>query len=105
MRTLVGADVLASQWKYIPVRAGRRFFIEESRWRGLKWVVFEPNGAILWQQIRLNVNAFLQVMFVAGAFAGAAPARPYSVRCRSSDHVAERHRSGYRQYPGWASRR
>ena len=41
-RTLQGADALASQWKYVPVRR-MALFLEESLYRGTKWVVFEPN--------------------------------------------------------------
>jgi phage tail sheath protein FI len=41
-RTLQGADGLASEWKYIPVRR-TALFIEESLYRGTQWVVFEPN--------------------------------------------------------------
>jgi len=41
-RTLVGSDLEADQWKYIPVRR-LALFIEESLYRGTQWVVFEPN--------------------------------------------------------------
>ena len=49
-RTLVGADEQASEWKYIPVRR-TALFIEESLYRGTKWVVFEPNDEPLWAQL------------------------------------------------------
>ena len=52
-RTLYGADQLASQWKYIPVRRVA-LYIEESLFRGTKWAVFEPNDEPLWAQIRLT---------------------------------------------------
>src|SRR5262249_34387466 len=71
-RTLNGADRLASQWKYIPVRR-LALFIEESLYRGTQWVVFEPNDEPLWAQIRLNVGAFMQTLFRQGAFQGASP--------------------------------
>ena len=45
-RTLQGNDEIGSQWKYIPVRR-TGLFIEESLFRALKWVVFEPNDAPL----------------------------------------------------------
>ncbi|MCI0356368.1 MAG: phage tail sheath subtilisin-like domain-containing protein, partial [Acidobacteria bacterium] len=61
-RTLDGADRLASEWKYIPVRR-TALFIEESLYRGTQWVVFEPNDEPLWAQIRLNVGAFMQNLF------------------------------------------
>src|SRR5262249_40888283 len=71
-RTLNGAEVMASEWKYIPVRR-LALFLEESPYRGLKWVVFEPNDEPLWAQIRLNVTAFMQSLFRQGAFQGSTP--------------------------------
>src|SRR6185295_1104601 len=79
-RTLDGADALASEWKYVPVR---RFalFLEESLFRGTKWVVFEPNDEPLWAQIRLNLGAFMQNLFRQGAFQGSTPRDAYFVKC------------------------
>ena len=79
-RTLDGADVQASEWKYIPVR---RFtlFLEESLYRGTKWVVFEPNDEPLWAQIRLNIGAFMHNLFRQGAFQGTTPRDAYFVKC------------------------
>jgi phage tail sheath protein FI len=79
-RTLRGSDVVADDYKYLPVR---RFalFLEESLFRGLKFAVFEPNAEPLWSQIRLNVNAFLNGLFRQGAFAGATPRDAYFVKC------------------------
>ena len=82
-RTLEGADVIASDWKYVPVRR-TTLFIEESLFRGTKWVVFEPNDEPLWSQIRLNVGAFMQDLFRKGAFQGSTPRDAYFVRCDST---------------------
>jgi phage tail sheath protein FI len=79
-RTLKGADQLASEWKYIPVRR-TALFIEESLYRGTKWVVFEPNDEPLWAQIRLNVGAFMHNLFRQGAFQGISPRDAYFVKC------------------------
>jgi len=79
-RTLRGADQLGDEYKYIPVRR-TALYIEESLYRGLKWVVFEPNDEPLWAQIRLNVGAFLQNMFRQGAFQGTTPKDAYFVKC------------------------
>jgi len=79
-RTLVGADAEASEWKYVPVRR-LALFIEESLYRGTKWVVFEPNDEPLWAQIRLNIGAFMQGLFLQGAFQGKTPREAYLVRC------------------------
>lgn len=81
-RTLVGADQLASEWKYVPVRR-TALFIEESLYRGTQWVVFEPNDEPLWAQIRLNVGAFMQNLFRQSAFQGKSPREAYFVKCDS----------------------
>jgi phage tail sheath protein FI len=79
-RTMQGADRLASEWKYIPVRR-TALFLEESLYRGTQWVVFEPNDEPLWAQIRLNVGAFMHSLFRKGAFAGTTPREAYFVKC------------------------
>jgi phage tail sheath protein FI len=79
-RTLRGADQLADEYKYIPVRR-TALYIEESLYRGLKWVVFEPNDEPLWAQIRLNAGAFLHNLFRQGAFQGKTPREAYFVKC------------------------
>ncbi len=79
-RTLAGADALASEHKYIPVRR-LTLFIEESLYRGTQWVVFEPNGEPLWAQIRLNVGVFMQGLFRQGAFQGRTANEAFFVKC------------------------
>jgi phage tail sheath protein FI len=81
-RTLFGADQLADDYKYVPVRR-LALYLEESLFRGTQWVVFEPNDAPLWAQIRLNVGAFMQDLFVQGAFQGSTPQQAYFVKCDS----------------------
>lgn len=80
-----GARTFASaasdaEWKYVPVR---RFalFLERSLHEGLRWTVFEPNGAALWAQVRLCVSSFLNHLFLRGALAGASAREAYFVRC------------------------
>jgi phage tail sheath protein FI len=79
-RTLRGADLLADEYKYVPVRR-LALYIEESLFRGTQWVVFEPNDEPLWSQIRLNVGAFMQNLFRQGAFQGKTPNDAYFVKC------------------------
>jgi len=81
-RTLQGDDRLASEWKYLPVRR-TALFIEESLYRGLQWVVFEPNDEPLWAQIRLNVGSFMNGLFRKGAFMGASASDAFFVKCDS----------------------
>jgi phage tail sheath protein FI len=79
-RTLRGSDQLADDYKYVPVRR-LALYIEESLYRGTQWVVFEPNDAPLWAQIRLTVGAFIQRLFRQGAFQGASPREAFFVKC------------------------
>jgi len=79
-RTMDGDDGFASEYKYIPIRR-LALFIEESLYRGLKWVVFEPNDEPLYAQIRLNVGAFMHNLFRQGAFQGQKPSDAYFVKC------------------------
>ncbi len=84
-RTVDGADALASQWKYVPIRR-LALFIEESLYRGTKWVVFEPNDEPLWSQIRLNVGAFMDGLFRQGAFQGTTRKDAYLVKCDAANN-------------------
>jgi hypothetical protein len=79
-RTLRGADRLADQWKYIPIRR-LALYIEETLYRGTTWAVFEPNDEPLWAQIRLNLGAFMHGLFRQGAFQGSSPRDAYLVKC------------------------
>ncbi len=71
-RTMDGDDDFGSEYKYIPIRR-LALYMEESLYRGLKWVVFEPNDEPLWSQIRLNV--------------GGVHARPVPPRCVSGPNT------------------
>jgi phage tail sheath protein FI len=79
-RTARGADALADEYKYIPVRR-LALFLEESLYRGTQWVVFEPNDEPLWAQIRLNLGAFMHTLYALGAFQGTSPRDAYFVKC------------------------
>ncbi|MGH6846883.1 MAG: phage tail sheath family protein [Methylocella sp.] len=82
-RTAAGADGLESQWKYIPIRR-LALYIEQSLFQGTQWVVFEPNAEPLWAQIRLDIGAFMQTLFIQGAFQGTTPSQAYFVNCDST---------------------
>jgi hypothetical protein len=81
-RTLDGADQTGSEWKYIPVRR-LALMLEESLFRGTKWVVFEPNDELLWAKIRLNVGAYMMSLFRQGAFQNISgnPRDSFFVKC------------------------
>lgn len=79
-RTMSGSDSDTSEWKYIPIRR-LALFLEESLYRGTKWVVFEPNDEPLWAKIRLNLGAFMMRLFRQGAFQGSTPDKAFYVKC------------------------
>ncbi len=79
-RTLRGADLLADDWKYVPVRRLANY-LRESLYRGSKWAVFEPNDEPLWAQLRLSIGSFMQNLFRQGAFQGKTPREAYFVKC------------------------
>ncbi|MFD3758103.1 phage tail sheath family protein [Streptomyces sp. NPDC058622] len=81
-RTLRGANALADEYKYVPVRR-LALHVEESLVRGTQWVVFEPNDERLWSQIRTSLGAFMQDLFRQGAFQGRTPREAYFVACDS----------------------
>ena len=76
-RTLRGADVLADEYKYVPVRR-LALFLEESLYRGTQWVVFEPNDEPLWAQIRASSARSCRTC------SGAGPSRAQARATRSS---------------------
>ena len=79
-RTLDGSDAVGSEWKYIPIRR-LTLMIEESLFRGTKWVVFEPNDEPLWAKVRQNVRAFMMDLYRQGAFQGSSPDKAFYVKC------------------------
>jgi phage tail sheath protein FI len=84
-RTLRGNDQVGSEWKYVPIRR-LALFLESSLYDGTQWVVFEPNDERLWGQIRLNVGAFMQGLFLQGAFQGTTPTQAYFVKCDAENN-------------------
>jgi phage tail sheath protein FI len=80
-RTLRGADLLADDYKYVPVRR-LALYIEESLCRGTKWAVFEPNDEQLWLALRVGTEAFLADLQRQGAFYG------YHVTCDQTTTTA-----------------
>jgi uncharacterized protein len=82
-RTMRGADQLADDYKYLPVRR-LALYIEETLYRSTKWAVFEPNDEPLWSQLRLNIGTFMHDLFRQGAFQGQKPSDAYFVQCDST---------------------
>jgi uncharacterized protein len=79
-RTLEGAAGSTSDWQYVPIRR-TALYIEESLYRGLQWVVFEPNDDLLWTAIRTSVGAFMAALNRQCAFQGTTQREAYFVKC------------------------
>ena len=77
---------LDPDWKYVNVRR-LVIFLEESIKEATQWVVFEPNDETLWGQLRMNIGAFMQGLFLKGAFQGASPQQAYFVKCDSENNT------------------
>jgi hypothetical protein len=69
-----------AEWKYVNVR--RYFaFLERSIEKGTQFAVFEPNGPVLWENIRLTVSDFLFNEWASNHLLGTKPEQAYFVRC------------------------
>ena len=69
-----------SEWKYVNLR---RYFayLEHSIDKGTQWAVFEPNGALLWANVRGTIEEFLFNEWQNGALLGDKPEKAYFVKC------------------------
>ena len=82
---LWGARLMSSdpEWLYVNLR--RYFaFLEHSIDLGTQWVVFEPNGELLWSRVRGTIEDFLFDQWQSGALLGDKPSNAYFVRCDRS---------------------
>jgi len=82
---LWGARTISSdpEWKYVNLR---RYFayLEHSIDKGTQWAVFEPNGDLLWSNVRSTISDFLLNEWQNGALLGDKPEKAYFVKCDRS---------------------
>jgi phage tail sheath protein FI len=87
---LWGARTISSDpdWRYVNVR---RYFayLEHSIDKGTQWAVFEPNGPLLWADVRQTISGFLLNEWRNGALLGDKPETSYFVRCDRSTMTQE----------------
>jgi len=80
-----GARTVSSdpEWKYVNVR---RYFayLERSIDKGTQFAVFEPNGDVLWANVRQTVADFLFNEWKSGRLLGRKPEEAFFVRCDRS---------------------
>jgi phage tail sheath protein FI len=86
-RTVDGADLMASEWKYVPVRRTSNYILRTLS-DNLRWAVHKPNGEELWSQLRISVNGFMAGLFRQGAFKGTSSRDAYFVRCDANTTTA-----------------
>jgi len=67
-------------YRHVPVRR-TALFLEHSLIHGLRWTASWSNDAVLWREVRLSVENFMQELWRAGAFVGDRPGDAYFVRC------------------------
>jgi len=85
-RTL--ATKAEAEWRYVPVRRTANM-IEESIYNNIQWAVFEPNDHRLWSSLRVNIDAFMNGLWRAGAFQGEKASDAYFVRCNLGDTMKQ----------------
>ena len=67
-------------WRYVNVRRLSLAIIKQIL-VNLRWTVFEPNDAALWQRIVATLTIFMRDLFRRGALAGANPGEAFFVKC------------------------
>ncbi len=92
-RTLAGADVLDSDYKYINVRR-LTSYIELSLVQGTQWAVFEPNDETLWASLQSSITAFMSELWRQGALAGTSQKDAFSVQVGASTTSRDDQRAG-----------
>lgn len=80
-RVIWGSRTIANnkEWGYIPVRR-MAIFLRVSIFNGIQWAVFEPNDQDLWNNLALNIRAFMSTLFRRGAFQGATASEAFFVK-------------------------
>ena len=80
-----GARLASSdpELKYVNVRRYLNY-IAATLDRGTQWVVFEPNGELLWDRVRSTVRDFLYDEWLGGALLGRTQDEAFFVRCDRS---------------------
>lgn len=79
-RTLRGADQLADEYNYVPVRR-TLLYIMDWALQNTKWAVFQPNDESLWSGLRLQLGSFLTGLWKQGALFGTSADKAFFVNC------------------------
>ena len=71
------------EWKHVS-RRSYFAYLKRSIDQKMKWAVFEPNGPLLWGQVRRQIEEFLLNEYRKGALVGRKPEQAFFVRCDRS---------------------
>ena len=71
------------EWKYVSLRCYFAY-LKRSIDQRTQWIVFEPNGEILWRRARRTIEQFLFVEYQKGALVARKPEQAFFVRCDRS---------------------
>lgn len=92
-RTLAGADSLASEFKYVPVRR-LADYIERTLRQSLAWAAVEPNAQPLWSAIVQQADELMDGLFADGALAGTTAHDAFRVSCGPATTTPEEMQAG-----------
>jgi hypothetical protein len=79
-RTLAAGNAAATDFRYLSSRRLALCVIASIE-RDTRWMIFEHNAAPLWTRARAHVAAFLEGLYLEGAFVGRTPEESYFVIC------------------------
>jgi len=80
LRTLACGASTSADWAFLAARRLALFVIDVIE-RETRWVLLEPKGASVWSRATRQINAFLDELRAAGAFANAAAQTAFLVIC------------------------
>jgi len=91
-----GARTMTSDtsWQYINVRR-LYIMVEESVYRSMQWVVFEPNTPDLWERVKRSIRVFLLMVWRSGALFGLTPDEAFYIKCDAELNPPSVRDSGY----------
>lgn len=88
---LIAARTLSRQsdWRQLSVRR-LMLMLRRTLLAQTQWAVFEPNGPVLWRDLKHAIESLLRQLFRAGAFAGRTGAESFFVRLRTDMATLDR---------------
>jgi phage tail sheath protein FI len=92
-RTLASGSAAVSDWRYLSARR-LALFVMTSIERGTRWMLLERQTQSTWTLARAQVEAFLDSLYVEGAFVGRSGEQSYFVVCDERINTEETLRAG-----------